>query len=434
MGAFGDFEVRLDPWEAEYGGELAVPLPGVDVADGVEALEVEGAPTQERILFIDGTRILVRHGPRRFYGAFGMGFAERRSMAWSEAMGSLSGLTREPRVVPGAIAWFLSDLGEARGKQELFTRQSPEKLEALRRHALVESAVSSNRIEGVEIEPARVEAVMFGRAALKDRDEEEVRGYRDALKLIHDKGAKLPITEATILDLHRLARGDVWDAGQYKKKDSDIIERAPDGRERVRFRTVPAKETRRAMDELVTSWDRAISDRWAPPLVCLACFNLDFLCVHPFRDGNGRASRLLLLLQCYHLGFEAGRYISLERLIEENKDRYYETLEISSKGWHEGKNDPWPYVGFILSILKQAYRQLEERVGQIASPRGAKTERVLAAIGREIGPFRVADLQRACPEVGVDLIRRILRELRTDYRVECLGRGSSATWRRTRKW
>ena len=137
-----------------------------------------------------------------------------------------------------------------------------------------------------------------------------------------------------------------------------------------------------------------------------------------------------MLLQCYHLGFEVGRYISLERLIEQSKDRYYETLELSSKRWHEGRHDPWPYIGYVLYILKAAYREFEERVGQMTSPRGAKTELVSAAVTRQPGPFRVADLQKECPGVSIDLIRRVLKDLRTQGRVRCLGRGQNARWSR----
>jgi Fic family protein len=210
----------------------------------------------------------------------------------------------------------------------------------LREHALIESAVSSNRIEGVEVEQARIGTLVFGKPLLRDRDEEEVRGYRDALQLIHEQGTKLPVSEETILKLHRLTRGEIWDAGQYKEKDSDIIEKYPDGRERVRFKTVSAAETAGCMQELIERWHDCVREHWVHPLIALAAFNLDFLCIHPFRDGNGRVSRLLLLLQCYHLGYEVGRYISLERIIEQNKERYYETLEQSSQGWHEGKHDP----------------------------------------------------------------------------------------------
>ncbi|MCX5858565.1 MAG: Fic family protein, partial [Proteobacteria bacterium] len=144
----------------------------------------------------------------------------------------------KPETIPTAASWYLADLGEARGKQELFTRQAPQRLKVLREYALVESAVSSNRIEGVEIDRARVGTVVFGQSKLRDRDEEEVRGYREALKLIHEKGAKFPVSEKTILELHRLARGDIWDAGRYKEKEGDIIEKYPNGSERIRFKPV----------------------------------------------------------------------------------------------------------------------------------------------------------------------------------------------------
>lgn len=340
----------------------------------------------------------------------------------------------KPEMIPAATSWYLADLGEARGKQELFTKQSPQRLKVLREHALIESAVSSNRIEGVEVEPARIKTILFGKGTLRDRDEAEVRGYRDALKLIHEQSLMLPVSEETIKRLHRLARGRIGDAGQYKSQDSDIVERLSDGRMRVRFNTVSAARTPEAMSELLEQWGECLAERRVHPLIALAAFNLDFLCIHPFRDGNGRVSRLLLLLQCYHLGYEVGRYISLERVTEENKERYYETLEHSSRGWHEGKHDPWPYVNHLLYILKTAYGEFEARVGQLKSPRGSKTELVTEAIRRREGSFRVADLQHECPGVSVDLIRRVLKTLRALKRVECLGRGQHAEWRKTNRW
>ncbi len=348
----------------------------------------------------------------------------------SEGTNTLRRFSIGMHAVPATAVWYLTDLAESRGRQELFTRQAPQRLKALREHALVESAVSSNRIEGVQIDASRVATVVFGRPALRDRDEEEVRGYRDALALIHERGAELPLTEETVLQLHRMARGEIWDAGRYKERDGDIIEKYPDGRERLRFRTVPAAATPAAMADLVASWDECLRERWVHPLVALAAFNLDFLCVHPFRDGNGRVSRLLLLLQCYHLGFEVGRYISLERLIEENKDRYYETLEQSSQGWHEGSHDPWTYIHFVLFVLRTAYREFERRVGDIATPKGAKTERVHEAVRAFRGDFTLGDLERACPEVSRDMVRRVLRNLKAAGEVECLGKGPGARWRR----
>ena len=326
----------------------------------------------------------------------------------------------------------MADLTERRGKQELFTKQSPQRLRVLREHALIESTVSSNRIEGVTIEQSRVKPVILGKSLLRDRDEEEIRGYRDALKLIHEQHNRLSISEKTIKQLHIISRAKIGDAGKYKTKDSDIIEKYADGRSRIRFKTVSAKQTPSFMRNLLIAWDDTLEEKKIHPLIAVAALNLDFLCIHPFRDGNGRVSRLLLLLMCYQLGFEVGRYISLERLIEENKERYYETLEESSQNWHDGKHDPWPYVNYLLFILKNAYREFEERVGQLSSPRGSKTEMILDAIDRADGSFRVLDIQLQSPGVSLDLIRKVLKDL--GPRVKCLGRGKDAKWQKTAKW
>lgn len=343
-------------------------------------------------------------------------------------MMTLRQLAAEPPTIPTRTSWYLADLGEARGKQELFTRQSPQKLKVLREHALIESAVSSNRIEGVEVDKSRIGTLLFGRPTLRDRDEEEVRGYRDALKLIHEQGAKLPISQATIKKLHKLCRGEIWDAGQYKEKDVDIIQTYPDGRSRVRCKTVPAKHTPTFMAETLALWERGLIEKWVHPLVLVAALNLDFLCVHPFRDGNGRASRLLLLQSLYHCGHEVGRYISLERIIEQNKERYYETLEQCSQSWHEGRHAPWPYLNYLLFILTLACKEFEQRLSHLKSPRGEKTAAVLAAIDRHVSTFRVADLQADCPGVGLDWIRQLLARLQKEKKIKSLGTGRSARW------
>jgi Fic family protein len=332
--------------------------------------------------------------------------------------------------IPTATSWYLTDLGVALGRQELFTRQSPQKLKVLREHALIESAVSSNRIEGVEIDRSRIGTVLFGKPPFRDRNEEEVAGYREALAWIHGVAETIPVSTKTLLELHALSRGRVGDAGRFKERDGDIIEKYPDGRERVRFKTMPAGETPVAMDDLVELWRRCLEDKWIHPLIGLAAFNLDFLCIHPFRDGNGRVSRLLLLLQSYHLGFEVGRYVSIERLIEQNKDGYYEALERSSLDWHEAQNDPWPYINYLFYILKTAYKEFEERVGETASPRGAKTELIRTAVSANAGEFTVADVERACPGVSRDMIRKVFKSMQESGLIECLGRGPGATWRK----
>ncbi|MHB8369480.1 MAG: Fic family protein [Leptospirales bacterium] len=336
----------------------------------------------------------------------------------------------EPRT-----AWYLNDLGEFRGRQALYTQQAPQRLKVLRESAIIESAVSSNRLEGVTADPSRVRDILVSpRPLFRDRDEEEIRGYRDALSLIHENANSLPLSNETIRRLHALTRGEIWDAGQYKVKDRNIIERSPDGRERVRFHTVPSARTQGAMDELIADWERCREERWIPPPIALAAFNLDFLCIHPFRDGNGRVSRLLWLLQSYQLGYEVGRYISLERLVEENKDRYYETLEMSSEGWHDGKHNPWPYINFVLSIMILAYRGFVARVGEVKAPRGEKRETVLKGINLLMkGPksvFTLRELEQVCPGVSRDMVRHVLREQQESGAVVCHGRGPGAVWKR----
>ncbi len=275
---------------------------------------------------------------------------------------TLRQLAVRPLNIPVATSWLLADLGESKGRQSLVGSRGPEHLLALRQHALIESTISSNRIEGVVISQSRVQPVVLGQERLTDRDEQEVRGYREALTWIHDHHATIPISVETILRLHFLSHGQSGDAGEFKTRDSDIVEKYPDGRSRIRFRTVPASQTATQTAEFVTTWAACLHERWAPPPIALAAANLDFLCIHPFRDGNGRVSRLLMLLMAYQLGFEVGRYVSLERLIEQNKERYYETLEQSSVGWHENKNKLWPYANFVLTTLKDAYGELENQL------------------------------------------------------------------------
>lgn len=344
-------------------------------------------------------------------------------------MKTLALFTDSGQAIPAATSWYLDALAEFRGKQELYTRQSPQKLKVLREHAMIESAVSSNRIEGVAMEAARIPSVLVATKPLfRDRDEEEIRGYRDALAWLHEKAAEIPVNEESLKRMHALARGEIWDAGKYKEKDGDIIERYADGGERVRFRPVPASQTQAQMGKLIETWILCRQERWVPTAVAIAAFNLDLLCIHPFRDGNGRVSRLALLLQTYHAGMEVGRYISLERLIEQNKERYYQTLEHSSVGWHDKKHDPWPFINYVLDILKQAYREFEERVGQVAEPRGAKAELVRDVVRKRRGEFRLSDIQHACPGVSREWIRNVLADMKKAGELTSKGHGVSARW------
>ena len=345
-------------------------------------------------------------------------------------MKTLELLCRQPLQIPTATVWLLGDLAEYRGKQELFTKQAPQRLKKLREHAFIESTVASNRIEGVEIDQKRVGTVIFGHKQLQDRNEQEVRGYQAALALIHEQQARLELSPGLILKLHALTRPDGWDSGQLKNEDGEIIEKHPDGRVTVRFRPLSARETPTAISQLCSLSNRALLEKQVPPLVVWAAQNLDFLCIHPFRDGNGRVSRLLLLLTLYHLGFTAGRYISLERIIEQSKERYYATLQASSRGWHEGRHDPWPYVNYLLYTIKELYAEFQARYENTTLPLGEKTEVVRQAVLAFSGPFHVTELRKKCPEVSLDMIRKVLKDMVLDKAVECLGRGKQATWRR----
>lgn len=334
----------------------------------------------------------------------------------------------EPENLPTITTWSLTELAESKGKQELFTQQSPQKLRVLRENAMIESAIASNRIEGVNIDPARIDAVLRGKGALRDRDEHEVRGYQEALKWIHEDHRNIEVNVNTILKLHSLCRPDVHDAGKFKDQDGEIIEKYPDGRVRVRFKPLSARDTPAGMKELIELSVECSHYRWVPPLAAVAAFNLDFLCIHPFRDGNGRVSRLLLLLQLYHIGYEVGRYISLERTIEQNKERYYETLEECSHGWHTGKHRPWPYINFLLYVIKLSYKEFEDRLGQVIEPKGDKTMRIELAVQKKSGAFHVMEIQRACPGISLDMIRHVLKDLKRRGMIECTGRGKLATW------
>lgn len=331
--------------------------------------------------------------------------------------------------VPMRTAWLLNDIAESKGRQELYTRQSPQVLKALREMALIQSTESSNRIEGVTVAADRLRPLVLGNAKPRDRSEQEVQGYRRALNEIHTRHEKLAIMPDTLQRLHALCQSASGDAGQFKKLNNEVIQLVPGAAPVIRFRCVKARDTPAAVEELCLLYRDALDQDHIPPLMAMAGLVLDFLCIHPFRDGNGRVSRLLTLLALYQHGYEAGRYVSLERMVEESKEDYYECLHRSSQRWHEGKHELTPWFNFLLAIIRRNYVEFEKRAGQVKAPRGAKTDLIESAIEAQLGPFRVGDIQRACPGVSLDLIRRVLKNLRGS-RVECLGRGQNAQWRR----
>src|SRR3989339_986212 len=263
--------------------------------------------------------------------------------------------------LPLSAVWLTNSIAEYKGKQELYARQSPQILKTLLETALIESAESSNRIEGVTVDHARLKPLIIGHSKPRDRSEEEIAGYRKALDLIHTKYKSLGITPETIKELHRLCRGESQDAGKWKEKDNDIIRKHADGRVEVIFKPVSAAKTPEMMEQLCLSYEHSISQLKYPDLYAVACLVLDFLIIHPFRDGNGRGLRVFALLALYQHGFMVGKYISLERVIEQSKETYYETLNKSSQKWHEGKHDIEPWLYYFLGIINSSYREFEQR-------------------------------------------------------------------------
>ena len=335
--------------------------------------------------------------------------------------------------MPMGTTWLLTDIAEYKGKQELYSRQSPQVLKALRDSATIQSVESSNRIEGVTVGHDRLHALVLGRDRPRDRSEQEVQGYRLALDEIHAGTASLGVTPDTLLHLHALCQSASGDAGQFKRVDNDIVELRTGQAPVVRFRCVPAAETPAAVEELCERYRYALDQDNIPPLIAIAALVLDFLCIHPFRDGNGRVSRLLTLLALRQHGYHVGRYLSLERLVEESRDAYYESLYRSSQRCHDGKHELTPWFSFLFAVIRRGYVELEERVQQVKAPRGGKSALVLAAIRAQPGEFRLSDLERECPGVGRDWIRRILADLKKSGDVTCRGRGPGARWRAVTK-
>jgi len=351
------------------------------------------------------------------------------SALFSLSPGYLGTLAMPPRV-----AGILRRLGEHQGHQELFRKQAPEMLENLRRVALIESTESSNRLEGIVADSdKRLRALVNERSTPENRTEGEIAGYRDVLDTIHQNHADIPFSDRVVLQCHRdLLKYATGAGGRWKVSANEIRETLPDGSKRIRFSPLAPHLTEDGMRDLHDDFHLAIKTGTWDPLLLIPFYILDFLCIHPFSDGNGRMARLLTLLALYQQGYEVGRYISLERVIEKTKDSYYDTLLLSSQGWHEGKHDVWPWTEYFLGSLLAAYSEFETRFDRVSSGRGSKTDTVKNAIAAFLGDFTLQDLEKACPLVSRDMIRRVLVDLKKEVQVECLGRGPAAKWRKKR--
>jgi len=332
-----------------------------------------------------------------------------------------------------STSWLLGSCMEARGQQELWIRQKPEVIEVLREQAIIQSVESSNRIEGVTIPADRLRPVVLGNAKPRDRSEEELAGYKQGLNWIFLRNQSVTITPDLIKRLHAFAQGGLsGDAGEWKKRNNEIIEILPNGERKIRFVPTSVKDTPRAMDILCQNYRNAEADDLLPPLLLIATFIFDFLCVHPFRDGNGRVSRLITTLLLESCDFRVGRYISVERLIEESKEEYYRIMAECSHGWHEGENEIIPWWNYFLSIIRRAYNEFKRQVESIEA-RPAKSDLVRQTILSQVEQFTLSDIMTQVPSASSQLIKKILSELKEENKVCLTGRGRGARWEKVYK-
>jgi Fic family protein len=330
--------------------------------------------------------------------------------------------------IPVSTAWLLGSCMEARGKQDLWMRQKPEVLEVLREQALIQSVESSNRIEGVTIPVDRLRPVVLGKVKPRDRSEGELAGYRQALDWIFSRKREVSVIPGVIQRLHAFAQGGFsGDAGDWKHRDNEIIEILPNGERKIRFVATSAKDTPKTMDALCRNYREACEDQRIPPLLIVATFVFDLLCIHPFRDGNGRVSRLAATLLLQAQGFQVPRYVSLERLVERNKEDYYAVLAECSQGWHEGKNDLIPWCIYFLCVLRLAYKVFERQV-ESTKARPAKSDLVRQTILAQVEQFTLGDLAAQLPSASTQLIKKILAELKKQGKIRLVGRGRGARW------
>lgn len=337
----------------------------------------------------------------------------------------------EEQSIPLEMGGTLRTLGEHRGKQELFSRQMPQVLETLKQVAMIQSTESSNRIEGIVVADNRLKALVEKKTTPKDRPEAEVVGYRNVLAQIHTGFRRIQITPESILKIHGdMLRRTNLPAGMWKRHDNTIEERLPDGRWITRFIPVSARQTPHYIRELCTRFNRLWEAERIDRLLLLHAFVLDFLCIHPFTDGNGRVSRLLTVLLLHQTGYDVGRYISLERLIEQSKETYYEVLQKVSQNWHERSHRLLAWWQYGLGILVEAYKEFEDRMGNVKSSRGAKTEWIREAIGHLSVEFSISELSRVCTGVSRPMIRVILEAMRKEGKLRVMGTGRGAMWKK----
>ncbi|MGE5623724.1 MAG: Fic family protein [Methanocella sp.] len=321
-------------------------------------------------------------------------------------------------------------LGEYKGKQKLFATLSPQVLETLRQVAIIQSVESSNRIEGVTARIETIEALVAEKTTPQNRSQQEIAGYWDVLRTIHANHAHMPFTTGVVRQLHRdLYQFSPSEGGQWKAVNNDIEEKRSDGTTFIRFTPVPAHLAGEAMEELHSHFNTLWEDRTIEPLLLIPSYVLDFLCIHPFRNGNGRMARLLTLLLLYKAGYDVGRYISLEQIVERTRESYYESLYASSRRWHDGAHSLLPWWEYFLGVMVLgAYREYERRVGVMTDSPGAKSRLVADVVERLPRRFLYSEVERGCPGVSRPTIHRVLGSLRQQGRIRCVKAGRGATY------
>lgn len=319
---------------------------------------------------------------------------------------------------------YIGLIHEFKGRQQLYLAQRPVDLDKLIEVAKIQSTEASNAIEGIITTNQRLAQLMKEKTTPRNRDEKEIKGYRYALNLVHESFEYIPIRPNYILQLHKEMYQflDVMYGGRFKDTPNEIAATYPDGRKVTIFKPLEPYETPDAIQKICEEYDRAINQLNVDPLLVIPVFIHDFLCVHPFNDGNGRMSRLLTTLLLYKSGYVVGRYISLEKKIQLTKDDYYDALGQSSKGWSEGEHDDTPFVKYILGVILAAYRDFEERINIVGEKLSAR-EMVERAVNKKIGKFTKSDIMELCPEIGRGSVENMLKALCEEGIIKKQGKG-----------
>ncbi|MBE6650582.1 MAG: Fic family protein [Ruminococcaceae bacterium] len=310
------------------------------------------------------------------------------------------------------ILGYIAAIYKEAGKQELYLKQRPEELEKLVEIAKIQSTEASNAIEGIATTNSRIKQLVKEKTAPRNRDEQEIAGYRDALNIIHESFDAIPITQNYILQLHKIMYSHMNNpmAGKTKNVQNYISASYPDGHSEILFTPLAPFETPEALDRICEEYNKVIGNFELEPLIAIPLFIHDFLCIHPFNDGNGRMSRLLTTLLLYRNNFYVGKYISLEAKIAKNKDLYYDALGASQNGWHEGTEDVTPFIKYVLGTILAAYKDFEDRFAIIEEKLPA-VDMVRKAIQNKIGKFTKQDIRELCPSLSVSSVEASLRKL-----------------------